>query len=517
MSTIPCKNKGKERKIYILSILFVILVIGILLRIHALGRYSLWFDEAMSVLQARNLKAILIEKDNTPPLYLFLLHYWDQITDTEFGLRLLSVLFSSISILMTYLLGKLLFTKKIGLISAFLLAISPLNIYYSQELRMYSMMTCLTLFSVYFLIRALKDQKFGFWMGYVIFNLLNIYCHYMSLFIWLAQGFFFLMVYYRDSGKKIREGWFVSNFLIFFCSIPWLMLTFYPTIEMAKTFPIRWNFFWTPPISFKSLFMSFKNFSSGYNATAIVYLFTTTIFFLFFILGIFKMRKQKKLLLCLLCLFVPILALAIISSIRSIYIDRYLVSSSLFYYLIVSAGLSTINKKGMTLSLLFICILSMTSLRNQYNNFLTFSFEEHVGIYKKKDHRAIAEYISKGYQKGDVVYHTCRNTTVPFIYYFDKFYNNVFATELTGICLSLIEETNTLKTSGFDIYGRKIGGVFDGSNRIWLILSSWDFYRDKSRIGKELSLVDWLDRHHRKISSKSFDGAIVYLYEKSDG
>jgi uncharacterized membrane protein len=511
--------KGNKEKIKGLTILFIILVIGIALRISALDSRSFWFDEAIGILQAKNLMTLIMHNDNTPPFYFFILHYWLRWTDSEFGLRFLSVIFGALSIVMAFSLGKLLLSNRIGLISAFLLAISPFHIYYSQEARMYSLVTFLTLLSVYFLLKSLKDKTLCSWMGYVVFNLMNIYCHYMGLFIWLAQGIFFLTAHHKDLEKKTRKRWLVSNLSIFFFSIPWLVFTFYPTQEIMRTFSVRLNFFWPPPPSLESLFTTFKNFSIGYNASHIVSLFATAIFFFLFVKGIFKMRKQKNLILSLLCLFSPVLALFIVSQIKSVYIDRYLISSSLFYYFIVAGGLNFLSKRWFVLNVLIISLLSLFSLKNYYNNFLPPEEQRRVGIYKKKDHRAIAEYIGEKFQREDRVYHTCRNTIFPFIYYFDRLYSDIPLVKHSGVCL-YFSEKGLLGVFEFDIYGRKIDksheSLFGNSQRIWLILSSWDF--DKNNIQEiGLEVVHWLDTHYRNISSKNFDGAIVYLYENSGG
>jgi len=496
-----------------ISIIFLILLLGVSLRLYNLDKFSFWFDEALGVLQAKNPEAIIIQKDTAPPLYIFFLYYWNKISDSDFGLRLPSLIFGSISILMIYLLGKLLFTEKISFIGAFLLAISPFHIYYSQEARMYSLMPLLTLLSTYFLIKSLKNENPLSWLGYIIFNILNLYCHYIALFIWLAQNIFPLLVY-KKSDNKLKKIWLVSNILIFLSFLPWLLLIS-STIKKGLNTPLEncyWIPLWPPPVTLKSLFMTFKNFSIGYNAVRKIYLIAITIFFFFFVKGIIKIRKYKSLILCLLCLLIPILGLFFISKVKPVYVDRYFIASSLFYYLIVAVGISSLSKRWVALNLSVICILSALSLKNYYNNFLPYSYREHIGVQNRKDHRALAKYIADKFQKGDGIYHTYRITIYPFMYYSNRLDGEVKQLKDRNICLSFSKETDKLIPLEFDLFGRfadRSSDIsLDNHKRIWLFFSSW--YEPKEY---ELEVLRRVNENYKNIDYKAFDGITVYLYE----
>lgn len=132
-------------------IFLVILFLGLILRLYNLDRYPLWHDEASAALEERSIFCLIpISKffDSAVSLqnqdYLFLynhgfIYYWKKIFgDSEFNLRLSSVLFGLLGLFMIYRLGKLIYNTNVALISSFLLAISPFHIYYSQELRPYA-------------------------------------------------------------------------------------------------------------------------------------------------------------------------------------------------------------------------------------------------------------------------------------------------------------------------------------------------------------------------------------------
>ncbi len=83
-----------------------------------------------------------------PPLYFILLRLWADLLGSEpAALRLLSVIASIVALPAIYLLSLALFqSRSIAAISVALLAVSPMQILYSQQARSYSMLVCLIFF-----------------------------------------------------------------------------------------------------------------------------------------------------------------------------------------------------------------------------------------------------------------------------------------------------------------------------------------------------------------------------------
>src|SRR5687767_8667960 len=137
--------------------IYLILLFSGLLRLISINQ-SLWLDEATSALVAQMSFSDIFIKflpgDFHPPLYYLVLKIWAGIFGySEISLRLPSVIFGICTVYVIYLLGKEMFNKKVGLIASLLLATSGLNIYYSQEARMYSLATLLVSLLVYFFIK----------------------------------------------------------------------------------------------------------------------------------------------------------------------------------------------------------------------------------------------------------------------------------------------------------------------------------------------------------------------------
>ena len=145
-------------------LLLIITLIGGGLRVVFLDRNGLWLDETFSVWLANHsvgeMLPWLVKIDQHPPLYYLLLHYWIALTgDTPYNLRLLSVLFGAGTIPVIYLIGKRLSGAVVGLAAAVFLALSPFNLYFAQEARMYTLLTFNAAVAIYALVRLLTDSR----------------------------------------------------------------------------------------------------------------------------------------------------------------------------------------------------------------------------------------------------------------------------------------------------------------------------------------------------------------------
>ena len=134
-------------------ILMLILLAAFGLRLHQLGAQSLWYDETVSVHLAGKPVPELIAHtagDIHPPGYYLLLRAWlipfDYATGhaspdglgLEFAAALLSLVFGMALIPLIYALGRRLYDEPTALLAAALTAISPFHVWYSQEVRMYT-------------------------------------------------------------------------------------------------------------------------------------------------------------------------------------------------------------------------------------------------------------------------------------------------------------------------------------------------------------------------------------------
>src|SRR3989344_4095045 len=190
-------------------ILILILFLGLGLRLVNLNQ-SFWLDEASQAqLSSESLSYIWSARsaDFHPPLFYFLAHFWLQFGRSEIWLRLLPVAFGVANIYAVHLLGQKL---KFGVLPAFLLAIAPFHIYYSQEFRSYSLLCLLGTLAMYFFLSR----------RYILLGLVNVlllYTHYSSVFLILAQ-IAYLIIY----EKKHILKYMIHNSFFMLLYLPWL-------------------------------------------------------------------------------------------------------------------------------------------------------------------------------------------------------------------------------------------------------------------------------------------------------
>jgi mannosyltransferase len=143
-------------------ILLLVILIAFGLRAHRLDFQPLWWDEGYSLYFATMDLATMVAgtaSDIHPPFYYTLLHFWIAFLGSgAVAVRLLSVLISTLTVPLLYRVGRRLVDGRVGMLASLVIAIAPFHIYYSQEVRMYGLVTLLGLLSVYFALLLLETQ-----------------------------------------------------------------------------------------------------------------------------------------------------------------------------------------------------------------------------------------------------------------------------------------------------------------------------------------------------------------------
>ena len=123
-----------------------ILILAAALRFIALDK-PFFIDEISTITIASQplgrMAEAMRETDASPALYPLLLHAWIGVSRADGWVRLLSAMFGVLAVLMVGLVASRAFGWRAGLAAAFIMAIAPAHVHYSQYVRSYSLFTLL--------------------------------------------------------------------------------------------------------------------------------------------------------------------------------------------------------------------------------------------------------------------------------------------------------------------------------------------------------------------------------------
>ena len=164
------------------ALTLLITALGFALRLYALGRDSFWLDEAgqaLAVLQPDWADMLAIERSHAMamPLDYVMARLLSPLGPAEFVLRFPAALWGTLSLPLMVALGRRVAGRPAAVLAAFFLAVSPLFVRYSQELRFYSALVALFLLSTLLLVEAFRRRSHAGWLGYALVAALGAYFH----------------------------------------------------------------------------------------------------------------------------------------------------------------------------------------------------------------------------------------------------------------------------------------------------------------------------------------------------
>jgi 4-amino-4-deoxy-L-arabinose transferase-like glycosyltransferase len=372
------------------------LILFAVITFWTITKSSIWFDEAFGAYLI-HFNFIEIARytatDVHPPLYYWLLKLWSMLFgNTELGLRSMSVLFGGISIIFGYLLTHRLFGKKAARISLIFMVLSPMLVRYSQEARMYTLVAAIALAATYVLTFAINTKKRLPWIVYGVLVGLGMWVHYFSAIVWIAHW-----IWRGDVIRRVaRKGKFIKTFF----SKEWIMAhvvavgSFLPWMPFfaSQMFTVQAFGFWIPPVTPNTMTNFMTNvvyYQDAGNVTGWLVLGFLAVVVLLALLAFRVYRSQNEAerqayRLIITLAFVPMLILFILSMppLRSVFIDRYLITSALgialFIGVTLAFGLKFLNPKWQVLITVFTAGLMVIGITNVW----------YYGNYNKNSHNS---------------------------------------------------------------------------------------------------------------------------------
>jgi mannosyltransferase len=176
-----------------------ILAASLLTRLPGLAARPLWYDEAFAVLfSSKGLGAMLygtlqvqsgVAADVHPLLYYSLLWIWGDIFGrAPAAVRSFSVLIGLGVVACGYLLAREIFGSRLGLAAGLVLAFSPFQVHYAQEVRMYGLLGMILGSATLVFWKALQDDRWWQWASFGLLGGLAMYTHVLASAYLIALG-----------------------------------------------------------------------------------------------------------------------------------------------------------------------------------------------------------------------------------------------------------------------------------------------------------------------------------------
>jgi len=380
-----------------------------------------------------------------PPL-VFLLQYFSIKTFgvSAFAARLPSALAGFLTIFLIYLIGQTLYSKQVGLLSAFILTISNYLIWISRTALLEAVMIFFITLSIYFFIKAWSNTKYLFFWGMALG--LAFISKYIAFY--LIPIYFLFILFKKRSWLKEKNFWLSLVLIILICSpvIVYNLMMFstrgHFDMQFAALFG-QGNTDW--PLIQRALNFNFKGLLiNNFNALKSVYSPISLLLFIFALsFFVWQRNNQHKFFLIISVIFV-LIGVTILGS-----GDRYLSVISIYLALIAGFFLNALLKLfnhqrvfKFLLPLLFL-FLSVDLLYTVNNNILP------ISISKKLELPTRASWV--GYNRLDKYFqdefeNQCSNHTLAR----GPFEKNIIQKFIRG------EECDSINNQSFIIYDDKI-------------------------------------------------------------
>jgi mannosyltransferase len=501
---------GRELTNYTIALLAIVLG-GAFLRLYHLGAQSLGADDTWSVWIAQLSLSKIVQAtaaDVHPPLYYFLLHYWMATFGTsELAVKLLSIVFGVLSIIIVYALGRQLFDERVGLVGAFILAVSSFNIRYSQETRMYSLLVLLGLLSMYFFIRLSERSTPITWAGYVISTTLLLYTHAYGLFLLIAQNLYVvtLLVVSRKDVFWWRR-WAVLQLMVIVLFAPWVPVLIHQSSGASS--------------GQQAAFLALPGASTAVVDALTSYAGGTLLLAIFLVLSLLSLvtysssdgtisstaplhalrryvrgmrithvHAQYFLIVWFLTILLLPVALSLFSTVR--FDDRYTITASVALYLLVAKGITNIKPRTVQLAVVIvIVVLSAVNVQAYVNNQIPEQWAKEAWVQSRETFSVIDQ---QG-RSGDLVI-----LYPQFLWSVNKYYDHVKSINATLLSVEpTIQDINNLHANA------------SKNGRVWFVVYSYDAPPNTV----EKSVLSTFNETHTITYVKNYEGFRVYLLEK---
>jgi mannosyltransferase len=420
--------------------LLAVLGLGVWTRMRDLGVESFWYDECITFFRARFPIPRLISDSlgrNHVPTYFIVMHYLLPLGDDEWWLRLPSAVFGMLKVPILAATGWVLGGPRVGLAAGLLLVLSPQQLHYDQEARMYALQNlaiCFSLLGQLWLLshpqaavhcfsrkppgeqaapaaaqdpRELRMGRVA-WVLWGFGTALALWLHNTSPLFLTASSYATLVLLLLDRSvrKRMFWHWVVANLVVLLLWSPW-----WPSLlRQLQDRSFAGNDFSNPP-SARQLWSGVRDLMLGGSNDVINGLMLALV-----LLGAFELRRRPVILLALLLLSLSAPGqLFLISHSKPLFVPRLFLWGGLAAHLL-AAHAALFARRGWLAAVLVaglfgaVTVLGLRDLEQNYYAKTT-----------KHDWRGAARVIESRLGKtGLAVYGLNRRERLPLTYYAER-------------------------------------------------------------------------------------------------
>jgi hypothetical protein len=277
-----------------------------------------------------------------PPLFYLLAHLGLAFDNSYVVPRLLSAGAGAASVFALYALGRRLHSAPAGLIAAALLASAPVHLWHSQDGRAYEMAGLTVLLSYLALQRAWRLGSMGAWAVYVVATLLALYTDYTTAFVLMAQAL------YLARGRRQAPALLLSWLAVVLGFVPWLRLLSTDAAHVVAGYwvqPPTWETVQDTVLEFLGVQTACPTGSNcvpttlpPFSGRAGTTLAMVAIAMVIVVAMWAAMRRHRTAGLLATWTAIPFVFLLGISTVRPLFLDRYVLGSTFGLYLLLAAG-----------------------------------------------------------------------------------------------------------------------------------------------------------------------------------
>jgi len=409
----------------IIVLLLILTVSAGLIRSYRLGERSLWYDEAATINNVRQILHLpasqdeglmgMMAKERVPPLYFFWVIPFYGLSRDDGFLRIASLIWGIATIPLFYVLATRLFRREVALAATLLLATSPFHVFYSQDLRPYSFFLFLSVLFFHAAWLALTTGRSSWFFALVAAATLGFYTHTYFLFPVLIVNVCFLLNWRLC--RPLLPKWILAHAILFCLWLPGLYHAWFHMTRGNTRLANR-------PPGPRVLFANFYLFTVGRflfpSKTNIAPLAAQAVLFaagcLLGLRAIWKERTGEQGRHRFALFLAAAVAYAFIVGVSLTFLPlldearvNYVIFLLPFFFLLVSAGWYSLGSRRVAA----VCTVAAVLL-GLFSLWPFFFRWDEVG---KGDFRSAALYLRGELKPGDGIFHTRIDTTYPFNHY----------------------------------------------------------------------------------------------------